>query len=65
MEKQIEKNRGWLSQQLLEENMMGPSSVVILEELLKQQPLRSGMRVLDLGCGRGLTSLFLAKEYGV
>lgn len=65
MEEQKEKNRTWLSQQLLEENMMGPSSVVILEELLKQHPLRPGMRVLDLGCGKGLTSLFLAKEYGV
>ena len=50
MEGQKEKNRTWLSQQLLEENMMGPSSVVILEELLKQQPLRPGMRVLDLVC---------------
>ena len=28
-------------------------------------PLTSGMRVLDLGCGKALSSIFLAKEYGV
>lgn len=50
---------------LLRENMMGPNSMRILEELLAQFPLEPGMRVLDLGCGRGLTSLFLAREYGV
>ena len=24
-----------------------------------------GMKVLDMGCGKGITSVFLAKEYGV
>ena len=27
--------------------------------------LRSGMRVLDMGCGKAMSSIFLAKEYGV
>jgi len=27
--------------------------------------LESGMRVLDLGCGSALSSVFLAKEFGV
>lgn len=49
----------------LKENMMGPNSMMILEELLNEVPLKAGMRVLDLGCGNGLTSVFLAKEYGV
>lgn len=49
----------------LVENMMGPNSLVILEELLKDVPIKKGMRVLDLGCGKGLTSIFLAKEYDV
>lgn len=49
----------------IDENMMGPNSMVILEELIKNIPLKEGMRVLDLGCGRALTSIFLAKEYGV
>jgi cyclopropane fatty-acyl-phospholipid synthase-like methyltransferase len=34
----------------------------LLEEMLNKYPLERGMRVLDLGCGKGLTSLFLAKE---
>ena len=48
----------------LKENMMGPNSMMILEELLNEIPLKAGMRVLDLGCGNGLTSVFLEKEYG-
>lgn len=27
--------------------------------------LKSGMRVLDMGCGKALSSIFLAKEFGV
>ena len=49
----------------LDKNMMGPNSMLILEELLENVTLKKGMRVLDLGCGRGLTSVFLAKEYDV
>lgn len=49
----------------INQNMMGPNSMRILEELLQGCSLKSGSRVLDLGCGRGLTSVFLAKEYGV
>lgn len=49
----------------VKENMMGPNSMKILEELSESLKLEKGMRVLDLGCGRGLTSIFLAKEYGV
>lgn len=42
--------------------LMGPNSVRLLDEMLERFPIASGLRVLDLGCGRGLTSLFLAKE---
>ena len=49
----------------LQDNMMGPNSMRILEELLKDVKLEKGMKILDLGCGRGLTSIFLAKEYKV
>lgn len=52
-------------QNFLAKYMMGPNSVTILEELIQNIPLQSGMRVLDLGCGNGLTSIFLAKTFGV
>lgn len=44
----------------LKENMMGPNAIRLLEELLGRMTLKPGMRVLDLGCGRGLTSAYLA-----
>lgn len=53
------------NKEFLEENMMGPNSMRILEELMDGISLKKGSRVLDLGCGRGLTSVFLAKEYDV
>ena len=49
----------------ISENMMGPNSLKILEELTNDIPLKKGMKVLDLGCGRGLTSIFLANEFDV
>nr|WP_092069243.1 methyltransferase domain-containing protein [Dendrosporobacter quercicolus]NSL47406.1 class I SAM-dependent methyltransferase [Dendrosporobacter quercicolus DSM 1736]SDL88303.1 Cyclopropane fatty-acyl-phospholipid synthase [Dendrosporobacter quercicolus] len=49
----------------VKENMMGPNSMKIIEELAAALRLEKGMRVLDLGCGRGLTSIFLANEYDV
>ncbi|MFJ3308118.1 SAM-dependent methyltransferase [Streptomyces sp. NPDC086549] len=50
------------------ENQMGPHALWLLEWLapaLGLEELRPGARVLDLGCGRAMTSVFLAKEYGV
>ncbi|MGN0595739.1 MAG: SAM-dependent methyltransferase [Ruminiclostridium sp.] len=47
------------------EYLMGPNSVKLMEELTSEMSLKQGMRVLDLGCGTGLTSLFVAREYGV
>lgn len=49
----------------IEENWMGPNPLWLLEELCENLDLRPDMRVLDMGCGKGLTSVFLAKEYGV
>ena len=42
--------------------LMGPNSVRLLVEMLEKCPIDEGLRILDLGCGKGLTSLFLAKE---
>ena len=48
------------------ETMMGPNSVRILAELLDRYPLQLAPddRILDLGCGTGLTSLVIVKETG-
>lgn len=51
--------------QFLNENMMGPNAWMIAEELTEKLHLKKGMRVLDLGCGQGLTSIFLAEKFGV
>ncbi|MBT2415088.1 methyltransferase domain-containing protein [Streptomyces sp. ISL-12] len=44
---------------------MGPNPLWLLEDLAHDLDLRPGMRVLDLGSGKGATSVFLAREYGV
>ena len=49
----------------IEKNWMGPHPLWLLEDLCGHMNLRPGMRVLDMGCGKGLTSIFLAKEFGV
>lgn len=44
--------------------IMGPNPVKLEEELLLQNRIPRGATVCDLGSGQGLTSVFLAKEYG-
>jgi SAM-dependent methyltransferase len=44
---------------------MGPHPLWQLEDILPALALEPGSRVLDLGCGRGATSVFLARECGV
>ena len=46
-------------QKFLKNYIMGPNPMKLLEELLAKSPLMPGQTVLDLGCGRGVTSLFL------
>ena len=43
---------------------MGPNPVKLEEELLIDNKIPNGAVVCDLGSGQGLTSVFLAKEYG-
>jgi SAM-dependent methyltransferase len=47
------------------ENQMGPNALWLSEWLCQELKLQPGMRVLDLGCGRAISSIFLAREYGV
>lgn len=43
----------------------GANSLWLTEWLVEAMDLRPGMRVLDLGCGRGASSIFLHRELGV
>jgi SAM-dependent methyltransferase len=43
-------------------NLMGPNPIWLAEALAQEMQLQPGMRVLDLGCGRAITSIFLARE---
>jgi ubiquinone/menaquinone biosynthesis C-methylase UbiE len=43
----------------------GANSFWLTEWLASALDLRPGMRVLDLGCGRGSSSIFLRREFGV
>ena len=44
--------------------IMGPNPLKLCEELLAEHQIPAGARIMDLGSGEGLTSAFLAKEYG-
>ena len=43
----------------------GANPLWLTEWLAEALDLRPGMRVLDLGCGRALSSIFLRREFGV
>jgi SAM-dependent methyltransferase len=43
----------------------GANALWLVEWLAEAMDLRPGMRVLDLGCGKSSTSIFLAQEFGV
>jgi cyclopropane fatty-acyl-phospholipid synthase-like methyltransferase len=47
-------------------SMSGAANALWMTEwLCEALDLRSGMRVLDLGCGRAMSSIFLRREFGV
>ena len=48
----------------LMKRIMGPNPLKLEEELLIEHKIKDGAVVCDLGSGQGLTSVFLAKEYG-
>lgn len=48
----------------LMQKIMGPNPIKLEEELLLNNRIPQGAVVCDLGSGQGLTSVFLAKEYG-
>ena len=50
--------------EFLKANMMGPNAMRVSEELASHLNINEKMRVLDLGCGCGLSTLLLTKKYG-
>lgn len=44
-------------------NQMGPNALWLVEWLCERLSISPGMRVLDLGCGKAMTSVFLAREF--
>ena len=46
-------------------NLMGPNVLWLTEALTQVLALEPGMRLLDLGCGTAISSIFLAREFGV
>jgi cyclopropane fatty-acyl-phospholipid synthase-like methyltransferase len=52
------------SPEWISENGMGANPLHQMEWLCQRIELRPGIRVLDLGCGRAKSSIFLAREYG-
>ncbi len=49
---------------LVNDKIMGPNPLKLEEELMQNNMTPEGSIVMDLGSGQGITSVFLAKEYG-
>src|SRR5258708_34434184 len=47
------------------DNLRGPNVLWLAEYASEALSLAPGMRVLDLGCGKAVSSIFFAKEFGV
>jgi cyclopropane fatty-acyl-phospholipid synthase-like methyltransferase len=45
------------------DNQMGPNPLWMIEALTEELRVTHDMRVLDLGCGTAMTSIFLAREF--
>lgn len=68
LHKQLENENfplsGKYDPQWVVENQMGPNALWLTEWLCRDMDFRPGMRVLDMGCGMCLSSVFLAREFG-
>ena len=53
-------DREWIARNSLSDNPL-----YYVESLSEVMEFRPGMRVLDLGCGKAISSIFLAREFGV
>lgn len=48
----------------LKDNMMGPNAMRMGEEMASYLNIEKDMRILDLGCGCGLSTMMLVQKYG-
>ncbi len=51
-----------MDKNILNERLMGPDCTIILNELLEGYENNDEIRILDLGCGKGLTSIIIAEN---
>jgi cyclopropane fatty-acyl-phospholipid synthase-like methyltransferase len=56
---------GESNMEILNDSMMGPNAMRISEEMASYLDIQEDMRILDLACGCGLSSLLLVKKYDV
>jgi cyclopropane fatty-acyl-phospholipid synthase-like methyltransferase len=56
--KSLRLNLDWMK-----ENEMGPNAVWLMEYLTNGIEINRDMRILDLGSGKAISSIFIAKEY--
>ncbi len=52
--------KNYMEKEYVSQNLMGPNAITLLEEAMCAINLDSAERILDLGCGMGLTSMYLA-----
>lgn len=52
-----------MDRSIINEKLMGPYSTIILDELINNYENSNKIRILDLGCGKGLTSIILAEKF--
>ena len=52
-----------ISQELINQNSMGPNPIRLLQWNLEGIEIKSGARILDLGAGKGLSAVYLANQY--
>lgn len=50
---------------MLMSSEMGPNAMWLTEFLTQEMNLKPEMKVLDLGCGKAMSSIFIAREFGV